>query len=187
MDVCSWDWSIIATYQNVMETYLGVAATIASPIIVAVYIYNKWHDQKGKEVIANEAKKLLDNVNELKIKRNILSNMYLIEDIDKIESTLSDFRDKNSKIIIEIDSFIDLIKKKKFKTTEILLIRNVMYDLYIKITLVLDKIKNIDQIKTSKEMGNIGNFLDKYQSEILKLIDILVSHALYMEIPSKSA
>ena len=101
--------------------------------------------------------------------------------------TLSDFRDKNSKIIIEIDSFIDLIKKKKFKTTEILLIRNVMYDLYIKITLVLDKIKNIDQIKTSKEMGNIGNFLDKYQSEILKLIDILVSHALYMEIPSKSA
>ena len=66
MDVCSLDWSIIATYQGVMGTYLGVAATIASPIIVAIYIYKKWHDQKGKEVIANEAKEILKIVEELK-------------------------------------------------------------------------------------------------------------------------
>jgi hypothetical protein len=66
MDVCNLDWSIIATYQGVMGTYLGVAATIASPIIVAIYIYKKWHDQKGKEVIANEAKEILKIVEELK-------------------------------------------------------------------------------------------------------------------------
>ncbi len=66
MDVCSFDWSIIATYQDVMGTYLGVAATIASPIIVAVYIYKKWHDQKGKEVIANEAKEILKIIEYLK-------------------------------------------------------------------------------------------------------------------------
>lgn len=59
MDICSLNWGAIAGFA-------GAIATVASPIIVAVYLYRKWHDQKGKEVIANEAKEILKIVEDLK-------------------------------------------------------------------------------------------------------------------------
>ncbi|MEG0181754.1 MAG: hypothetical protein RR657_07670 [Peptostreptococcaceae bacterium] len=59
MDACIIDWSAVAGFT-------GAIATIASPIIVAIYLYKKWHDQKGKEVIANEANEILKIVEDLK-------------------------------------------------------------------------------------------------------------------------
>lgn len=47
MEVCSWDWGAIATF---------IGAGIAS--ITAWLISKQWRDQKGSEVIANEAKSL---------------------------------------------------------------------------------------------------------------------------------
>lgn len=60
MDVCVIDWGAIAGFT-------GAIAAIASPIIVAIYLYKKWHDQKGKEVIANESKKLIKDLSELSL------------------------------------------------------------------------------------------------------------------------
>lgn len=92
MDVCSWDWGAIAGFT-------GAVATIASPIIVAVYLYNQWHDQKGKEVIANEAKTLFYEVCEFHKHIDYLINYEvtdkgLINAFNKIENLIIDINNK---------------------------------------------------------------------------------------------
>ena len=51
MDVCSWDWGAIAGFT-------GAGATIIAAI-VAWNISEKWRDQKGDEILSNEAKNLI--------------------------------------------------------------------------------------------------------------------------------
>lgn len=54
MEVCSWDWGAIATFT-------GAGVTI----LVAIVAYWIWLKQKGKEVIANEAKEYIYNLSKL--------------------------------------------------------------------------------------------------------------------------
>lgn len=56
MDLCVVDWGAISTIA---------AAVIAS--LVALYISDQWRYQKGTEVIANEAKRLLAELAELRL------------------------------------------------------------------------------------------------------------------------
>lgn len=51
MEVCVVNW---------WETFKGW-----TPFIVATVVYFVWHKQKGKEVIANEAKEYIYNLNKL--------------------------------------------------------------------------------------------------------------------------
>lgn len=51
MNVCSWDWGAIAGFS-------GAAATLLAGG-VALFISHKWREQKGSEVISNEAAKIL--------------------------------------------------------------------------------------------------------------------------------
>lgn len=51
MEVCSWDWGAIAGFT-------GAGATIIAAI-VAWNISEKWRDQKGDEILSNEAKNLI--------------------------------------------------------------------------------------------------------------------------------
>jgi hypothetical protein len=53
-EVCTWDWGAIT---NLMAA--GIAAG------VAFWISNQWGNQKGKEFVANEAKLLIEAVNDL--------------------------------------------------------------------------------------------------------------------------
>lgn len=52
MEVCSWDWGAIATF-------VGAG--------VALYISCQWKNQKGSEVIANEAKEYIYNLSKLEL------------------------------------------------------------------------------------------------------------------------
>lgn len=54
MDLCVVDWGAVATI---------VAALIAS--FTAIYIYFQWKNQKGAEVIANEAKQNIQDILEI--------------------------------------------------------------------------------------------------------------------------
>ena len=58
MEVCNWNWGAIASF--VSAGFTGIAA------VVAWKISEKWNNQKGSEVVADEAKEsikeLLDNI-----------------------------------------------------------------------------------------------------------------------------
>ena len=51
MNVCSWDWGAIAGFS-------GAGVTLVTGFI-ALYISHKWREQKGSDVISNEAAKIL--------------------------------------------------------------------------------------------------------------------------------
>lgn len=64
MDACNWDWGAIAGFT-------GAVATLSTGA-VALYIYNRWRVQKSAEVIANEAKLIINELSKsLKLSEDV--------------------------------------------------------------------------------------------------------------------
>ncbi|MDC4427996.1 hypothetical protein NQ647_03370 [Acinetobacter baumannii] len=51
MEICRIDWDLVLRLVQIIV-----------PIGIAIFVYQVWHDQKGKEVVANEVKELLKNI-----------------------------------------------------------------------------------------------------------------------------
>lgn len=123
MGICIIDWETTGIY-------LGVISTIISPLLVSIYIYKKWHDQKGNEVIANEAKEaykeLLSNLFETTV---IISHIE-INNITKIDiENFINLRNSSNELLkklllidscIVIENFATDINKFEKNNTEIL-------------------------------------------------------------------
>jgi len=93
MDLCVVDWGAISSIA---------AALIASG--TALYISNKWNKQKGAEVIANEAKRLLVELAELRLLiKKIYSGTLAGEDL---EQAIKSFDYQKNTISVIID-FLD--------------------------------------------------------------------------------
>ncbi|WEI10429.1 hypothetical protein PYR73_05480 [Acinetobacter soli] len=58
--VCSLDWGIV-------KDILGLLISTGIPAGVAIFIYRGWNNQKGSEVIANEAKNILVTIEKIEI------------------------------------------------------------------------------------------------------------------------
>lgn len=85
MDLCKWDWGAIGSMLGAVATFTAAG--------VALYIFNKWRYQKASEVVANEAKSVVNEIFEL--------NKILLE--------LSLFHFNGSKELqVKITSFISL-------------------------------------------------------------------------------
>ncbi|MFW1951659.1 hypothetical protein [Acinetobacter beijerinckii] len=77
MDACSIDWDLVSKF---------------TPYILAFIAYRIWHMQKGREVIANEAKEFLYNLSKLEslqseIESKSNSNTEIQEFFDEYKST----------------------------------------------------------------------------------------------------
>lgn len=90
-EVCTWDWGAIT---NLMAA--GIAAG------VAFWISKQWENQKGKEFVANEAKLLIEAINDL-----LSKGKELYELLDDVRY----FQDKNNDITTEIDKLSFRAKK----------------------------------------------------------------------------
>ena len=95
MDVCSWDWGAIGSFVGAGATLIG--AGIAS--FVAWCISKQWKNQKGTEVIANEAKTIFYEVCEFHKHIDYIINYEvtekgLINAFDKIENLSVDINNK---------------------------------------------------------------------------------------------
>lgn len=82
-EVCTWDWGAIATLMAA-----GIAAG------VAFWISNQWGNQKGKEFVANEAKLLIEAVNDLVSEE---------KEVYKLLKNFSPLQGKDSEIRRELD------------------------------------------------------------------------------------
>lgn len=65
MGACSFDWELASKFIPVITGIIAIG--------VAIFVYWAWHKQKGKEVVANEAKAYLIKLAEL---QNLQSKIY---------------------------------------------------------------------------------------------------------------
>lgn len=108
------DWSL----SNILSV-IGIIASVAN-ILVVIYIYTKWATQKQREVIANDAGILIQEVSSLgnDILENLSKNSidsYFISQISKRKKSINDSLgmiktiDKNLPYKFYIDSTENLI------------------------------------------------------------------------------
>ncbi|WP_180644928.1 hypothetical protein [Acinetobacter bereziniae] len=101
MTICSWDWGAIGSILGAIATIIGA--------IVAIYIFTQWRNQKGSEVLANEAKNtilLLNKFNKLNdYIHNLLSDIKVINK-HKIGEELENIK-LEGKVIHESMDFIE--------------------------------------------------------------------------------
>jgi len=109
MDLCVFDWGIFASLLSAAATFIGAG--------VALWIFFQWKNQKGSEVIANEAKGLFKNIENAKTTFSIVFSdilkmaMHEKNPVDFPEEHFINFRTAN----LEIIKSLELIK---FKNTD---------------------------------------------------------------------
>ncbi|AMM30262.1 hypothetical protein [Acinetobacter pittii] len=57
MEVCSFNWELASKFVPLVTPIISIG--------LAIFVYRIWHKQKGKEVIANEAKEFIIKLAEL--------------------------------------------------------------------------------------------------------------------------
>ena len=169
MSVCSWDW--------------GAIATVLSPIIVAVYLYRKWHDQKQKEFVADEAKEILRIIDSLKLSYYSVTFQYRSYNNKKLfdEEYCKNIFNNHSVLVEDFNN-------------RICFLLNLIYDCSI-----YEKYEYYETYKTMFEVHHIFNDgtkelenLEKCSNEIEKILEKikfdLVRYAMYKnKIKYKSA
>ncbi|HCA5020459.1 hypothetical protein [Acinetobacter baumannii] len=148
---------------------------VVTPFIIALVVYNFWHRQKSKEVLANEFKELL---------KNILEEAYL-----------------SSMLKIENQTSLDVIKEKieRLETLNQIIFRN---SLFIQVCINDTKVDNVlkNYTTNSKVLISIlkrklfkcsGPFnykeslisheedFDKYTNSVDDIIDVIAPYSLY--------
>lgn len=103
MDVCSWNWGVIANFAGAIAT-IGTGA-------IALYISNQWRKQKGSEVEANEAESLILLINEYEEEyMNIHSS---ILNMDKITLEINKLKELALKLRRQSQFFYQLTNEKE--------------------------------------------------------------------------
>lgn len=172
MDLCVIDWKVIAPI---------LASLIASG--TALYISNKWSGQKGKEVLASEAKNLLSDLYELRSHIELLDSNKIIDDKKFLEEIVG-FNDRNSRIknsllflskelnakyLVDFNEFIENLKNANIKLAGYKP-KNVLESSLAKFHIA----QGLYQAQSESFWGNLGCSLES-------VIQILRNVALYKE------
>lgn len=106
MDVCSWDWELASKFIPLIN---GLAT-----IGVAVFVYHFWHKQKGKEVVANEAKNTILAIIEVEKLNNSITNYIAYKNTEenkkKIKEMINEFQYKTDSLHEKFDFLNEIIK-----------------------------------------------------------------------------
>lgn len=99
MDVCSWDWGAITTI-----TGAGIASA------TAWYISKQWRDQKGSEVISNEAKLIINDLNVIYETAHKLQDLFLANKIEELKDQVKLFVQQRNEIDSKMLLFNTLVE-----------------------------------------------------------------------------
>lgn len=163
MDLCLLDWKAIAPI---------IAATIAASIasFTAFKISDRWNNQKGSEVIANEAKEAIYQISELsKFYQKNLNNI----NPSNVEEIINEYQIIFKDVIHKIDFIFNspINRDDKKNLLEVALNFGTSNIIYI------DK---LNSKKTSAELEEL--FLDSFKNFTKQkqiIIKILMDYALY--------
>jgi len=172
MDICSWDWGAIAGF-------VGAGTTIIAAII-AWNISEKWRDQKGDEIISNEAKNILILLNEYREK---LENIHeaIINGIADADQSFS-----QSRAISELELLAKKIKDQSIFFNKILETED---QLIVGIKGILnkfnDEIKAIDRYEHQQfiDSETSRTVISRFDSEIKSSITNLLTYFKYKKKP----
>ncbi|CEI50780.1 hypothetical protein [Acinetobacter bereziniae] len=136
MDFCNYNWDLISRFVPLVTPTVSIG--------IAFFVYKVWHIQKGKEVIAQEAKSIIESIYELNKVFFDLQN-YNFEDFEDMKLKMKKFKSERDNL-----------------TLKLTFIRNSL-DNKIKFNQIIDKFDN--------ECKKITNILNKYL-EIKPKLDI---------------
>lgn len=69
MDVCSFNWELASKFVPLVTPIISIG--------LAIFVYRIWHKQKGKEVIANEAKEFIIKLAKLQsLQMEVISSIH---------------------------------------------------------------------------------------------------------------
>ncbi|WP_151799097.1 hypothetical protein [Acinetobacter calcoaceticus] len=158
----------------------------STPFILALFVYLVWHFQKSNEVLAEESKILISQINELmQINSELMSSIrnysYLnakkLVDLKIIESKMNDF-DLKTEILMGTFNFLnEAIGENKFSITWIDWIYG-FKRAYVSYSLEIEKIKK-GQIFTDQEEEYILSIHNALVMNCNKLKRIFLKYAMY--------
>lgn len=173
MDVCVIDWGAISTI---------IGAVIASA--TALYISRQWRNQKGSEVIANEAKSLFYDVCEHKKHIDYILNYEvtkngLIKAVVGIENLIITINDKISFLYENIDDnerkYSLYFYKKSINNINEYISRLVDEKEYENINDLVEEIKQGLEINLDKP----DSYFTNYKISLIKLKENLINISTY--------
>ncbi len=107
--------------EHCFNTNIDIWGTFKAltPYILAIFALILWHCQKGKEVIANEAKNIILKIIEVEKLNNSISNKiaYMNEKtiIESIKEEIKDFQSKTDNLHKDFDFIYEILKNKDIK------------------------------------------------------------------------
>lgn len=175
MEVCSWDWGAIAGFT-------GAGATLTTGVI-ALCIFRQWRDQKGSEVIANEAKLIINELSKsLKLSEDLFYS-FMGENPNSYEINKSSlYNIIHNSIKYQLDTLGHLIYiqnkgKRDNNLYEVIAAHNQSY--YIFNGKLNYANENKDKITNDEVNKQIITAFSDYRDLNLKLKSYLANYALY--------
>jgi hypothetical protein len=163
MDLCVVDWKAVAPIIAA-----SIAACIAS--FTAFRISNRWNNQKGSEVIANEAKEAIYQIGELsKFYQKNLDNI----NPSDVEAMISDYQLVYKDVIHKID----FIFNSPISQDDKKILLEVAFNLGTSNIIFIEK---LDSKKTKEELKeSLQTSFNNFSKQKQKLIKILMDYALF--------
>lgn len=163
MDVCIWDWDVASKYI---------------PLVIAGGVYLLWHKQKGKEVIANEAKQYMYYLNKLQslqieihsTYRNLLINNRTLNRLmvdPVLEALINEYKSIKSQMSNSGNFLYFALNEDRYFSN--------LSSTYLAQCLIY--IKNLDGVLKNNEALDSNQIPDAHNA--LEINRYLVEHALY--------
>lgn len=171
MDACSFNWELASKFVPLVTAIVS--------ILIACFVYWAWHQQKGKEVIANEAKEAIKDFLELGNKISNINQMLDHKEIDEdiIVRIKYIYEESNRRLLFLVNS----IEIKNLKKN--------MFDLHVENNKLFNRLDLIHMLKKdyNKEEYKIDPNLINETREIARksyglvwdIVYILKPYALY--------
>lgn len=171
MEVCSFDWELASKFIPLITAIIS--------IFIAGFVYWAWHNQKGKEVIANEAKEAIKEFLEFGSKINKTNqNLDLNEvDLDHISRLKYIYEESNKRLLFLVNSI------------EIPYLKKTMFDFHVENHQLFSRLELIHVLKKEyvdeqhqidpKLIDETRQLISKSYCSMLKIVDLLRPYALY--------
>lgn len=152
-----------------------------TPYILAIVVYLVWHRQKGKEVLANEAKENIKSITELSMMQLDIIDTLTKRDINRIKEKSKKYYDDYHKITRNLHFLYRFSDSKTKKYIEIFRENSINYGTYISL-FNNQKIDKLTEEKYKDIIKELNNLYAENYSNSRELVKLLSKYAFYKKL-----
>lgn len=167
--------------DSVASALLSWAATSFATLAV-LFTFNEWRNQKGVEVLANEAKELLIKLNHLQALSNTMSSNHWQRDYQSLKESLNKFTNLSSDLHQDIDLFLDLTRIRENNNIGDAILKSLKdenYDSYIR---TWSSLKDIEMMDIELAIDTVYKRLSSYSNSNRSLKKHIGKYCIYKSI-----